>query len=722
MKFFNYAPKIFLKAGIAVFLSLLIFSCALPRSPFIEPCERNRIVLLTSGSVSQSLGRPYSTALGSIGIHPEAVAVTDRARLDLAEVKILIIPSEIARGLESAFIQKVVSEVYQGLCVITEEQSELAAGLGIQFLNRDFPVESIIDSHHPDIPIAWPEQIRVREFVPEGMNLFCRDRISGIPILSGGSLGKGRFLYLGVPLGKPGSWGYARFPYFHEAVIEFLHVKPSLRRDRLMVYLDWGFHYAEDPESLARRLKSSGISEVHLSSWYDFERCGDFFKRFITACHTEGMLVYSWFELPMVTREFWNAHPEWREKTATGHDARVDWRLLMAIEIPECMEVVKAEIRKGIDTFDWDGIDIAELYFESPLGVQEPENFTPLSDVVREDFKNKYSVDPMELFNPGSTHFHENDRETLDRFFQYRTELCTRLNREVLLFVKGSTPQTPGRHLDIVLTQVDSIIDTTMKENIAVDPEAFMQLQQELGFSLQVEDPFTLWSRGPDRYSPIGTAYRSRMIPGARLTVDVNIVNRIDTRYPTSKQTGLEFLSLLSEASSHADQVCIYAAHTPYDFDYAFAPYALASQAQVIKLADRQYSLSSPYTVVFETETLNKEFLVNGKPWPCVSKQGVIIPSGNSVVTETLTSEGSGNRLFITDLTAEIKGCSRSGKDVILRYNEKRNVLVSLNKSPGRITVNGKEVPLPLYSKGGAVTVSCPAGAHEVIFIDEESR
>jgi hypothetical protein len=722
VRVFCYAQKIFLKAGIAALLSLAVFGCALPRPEFTEPSPQSRIVLLTSEDASPSLERPYSTALGSLGFHLEAVTPADSAQLPLGGIQVLIIPCEIARALDSTFVQKVVREVHRGLCVITEGQSVIVAGLGIPFLKRDLFVDSIADSHHPDIPITWQEQMEVKEIDPKGLNIFCRDRVSGIPVLSGGSLGQGRFLYLGVPLDKSDGWGYSRFPFFHEAVVGFFHLKPYLKRNRLMVYLDWGFHYSENPESLARRLKGYGISEVHLSSWYDVRQCRDFFKQFITACHEEGILVYSWLELPMVTREFWNAHPEWREKTATGEDARVDWRLLMALEIPGCMEAVKSEIKKGINAFDWDGVDEAELYFESPLGVEEPENFTPLSNVVRDDFKSRYGVDPMELFNLQSTHFHKNDRETLDRFFQYRSELCTRLNRELLLFVKEMRQRNTGRPVDVMLTQVDSIIDTAMRDNIAVDPDAFMQLQQELGFTLQVEDPFTLWSRGPDRYRVIGTAYRSRMAEGARLTVDVNIVNRVDTRYPTSKQTGLEFLVLLSEASSHADQVCLYAAHTPNEFDYTYAPYALAGQAHLKKNDRNQYSVSSPYTVLFETETDGKEFLVNGKPWPCVNKMGVILPSGNSVVTETSPSAEAKSRLFITDLTAEIGTCSWSGKSIILRYNDKRNVLVSLNRKSGRVFVNGREEHLPRFSGDGTVTFSCPAGENEVIFFDEEDR
>jgi hypothetical protein len=328
----------------------------------------------------------------------------------------------------------------------------------------------------------------------------------------------------------------------------------------------------------------------------------------------------------------------------------------------------------------------------------------------------------MEIFNPRSRYYYKKNREVLEKFLQYRTELCTRLNEDIIVFVKNIKPKNPERSLNMTITQIDSIIDTTMKANIGIDPESFIHLQRVLGFDFQVEDPFTLWSRGPDRYRIIGSTYRSRMVPGARLTVDINIVNRIDTKYPTSKQTGLEFLTLLYTASSHADQVCVYAAHTPYDYDFQYAPYALAGLARLNKLDERRYSINSPYTVVFETETNEKEFLVNGKPWPCVSKHGVILPAGNSIVQEVIPSEGSGNKLLLTDLTAEIGECSRKGRDIVLQYNESRNILVSFNKRPSKITLNEKDVSLPLFFKNGTVTIACPAGANKVVFADEDNR
>jgi len=53
-----------------------------------------------------------------------------------------------------------------------------------------------------------------------------------------------------------------------------------------------------------------------------------------------GIKVYAWVELPYLTKTFWDEHPRWREKTATGMDAKVSWRYMMALEEPECRKAV----------------------------------------------------------------------------------------------------------------------------------------------------------------------------------------------------------------------------------------------------------------------------------------------------------------------------------------------------------------------------------------------
>ncbi len=39
----------------------------------------------------------------------------------------------------------------------------------------------------------------------------------------------------------------------------------------------------------------------------------------------------------MVSVPFWQQHPEWREVTAEGKPAKIDWRSLMALEDPQCL-------------------------------------------------------------------------------------------------------------------------------------------------------------------------------------------------------------------------------------------------------------------------------------------------------------------------------------------------------------------------------------------------
>jgi len=47
--------------------------------------------------------------------------------------------------------------------------------------------------------------------------------------------------------------------------------------------------------------------------------------------------------------------------------------------------------------FDWDGINLAELYFESLEGAANPARFTPMNDDVRAAFRAQSGWDPVEI-------------------------------------------------------------------------------------------------------------------------------------------------------------------------------------------------------------------------------------------------------------------------------------------------------------------------------------
>ena len=53
--------------------------------------------------------------------------------------------------------------------------------------------------------------------------------------------------------------------------------------------------------------------------------------------------------------------------------------------------------------FDWDGVNLAELYFESLEGHDNPARFTPMNDDVRAEFQADVAgFDPLELFKPAT--------------------------------------------------------------------------------------------------------------------------------------------------------------------------------------------------------------------------------------------------------------------------------------------------------------------------------
>ena len=100
-----------------------------------------------------------------------------------------------------------------------------------------------------------------------------------------------------------------------------------------------------------------------------------------------------------MSEKFWAQHPEWREKTAIGQDAQLDWRKLMNLTNRDCFRAVSVGVTGLVNRFDWDGVNLAELYFESLEGIGNAARFTPMNDDVRALFQQQAGFDPRELFS-----------------------------------------------------------------------------------------------------------------------------------------------------------------------------------------------------------------------------------------------------------------------------------------------------------------------------------
>jgi hypothetical protein len=592
------------------------------------------------------------------------------------------------------------SRIDAGATLILEGSSPLAASLGFKAGSAVIPTVHLVDTHNPSLPIIWEKSIDLPRFeVPSGARVFAKERWSDAPVLAGMHLGAGAVLWLAA---DPGPNGYERFPYLLQALSD-LGVEPAWRSSHLWAFFDYSYRVRADPDYLAERWRKAGISAIHVASWhfYDADTERDaYLKRLIEAAHRHGVLVYAWVELPHVSEKFWNDHPEWREKTAVLQDAQLDWRKLMNLQNAACVSAIRAGLAGMIRRFDWDGINLAERYFESLEGAGNPARFTPMNDDVRTSFKAQHGWDPIEIWT------HHTDAASLRQFLDFRAGLARAMQEEWLRAAESFRLFRPD--LDIVLTHVDDRFDTGMKDSIGADASRVLPLLDTQSFSFLIEDPATVWNLGPQRYPEIAKRYQPLTRHTDKLAIDINIVDRYQDVYPTKQQTGVELFELVRLASTAFPRVALYFENSILKPDM----FLLASSSAVVSSYSRdkrRTHIDSPADV--ELAWTSEGALVDGKPWPVRSESALHLPAGR----HTVESAPRPDSIVLTDLNATLRSAEiASGKRILFDYSSESRAIARFDRTPSRIEVDG--VMLPSGCEG---TVGCavllPRGAHQVI-------
>ena len=248
---------------------------------------------------------------------------------------------------------------------------------GFVATDQQVRVAAVVDHHDPNLDIYWEEPTPLPVYtVPPAAKIFARERHTGAPLLAGLTDADGGLLWLATP---PGKAGYERFPYLLHALVD-LGFKPPFRGDRLWAFFDSSYRLRADPDYLARQWRNSGIMGIHVAAWHYYdpdESKAAYLKKLIEACRREGVLVYAWLEMPHVSEGFWRDNPQCREKTATLQDAKLDWRKLIDLVDPECSAAVLTGTKRLLTAFEWDGINLGELYFESLHGPDNPPGSRP---------------------------------------------------------------------------------------------------------------------------------------------------------------------------------------------------------------------------------------------------------------------------------------------------------------------------------------------------------
>jgi hypothetical protein len=544
-----------------------------------------------------------------------------------------------------------LARVESGALLILEGHSQLALTLGIAAEQTQIEVRQLRDVASPDLPIVW----KLAETLPspklsKDWTVRAKERWTNAPLLAIRSYGKGAILWTATTIGES---GYERYPFLPQALLA-AGLDAKVRAQGLWAFFDAGFRQRVDLEFLVSQWKSAGIGGIHVTSWQFDGASPDraaWLHKLIALCHKSLIHVYAWVELPHVSERFWQQHPACRERTATGMEASLDWRRLINLVDTKCSQQVEHSLLELLRAYDWDGVNLGELYFESLEGHDNPARFTPFHDAVRAEYKLLHGRDPLEDLKG----------EGLPRLLQYRADLAARLQADWLS--KLETLRRDKPNLDIILTHIDDRFDTNMRNALGADAARVLRGTEGMGTGFLIEDPATVWHLGPARYREIRKRYQDLTSEPERLSIDLNIVDRYQDVYPTRRQTGAELAQLIHEASASFDQVALYFEYSLRPVDLPLlGPAAARLEAWHESATWTDIKLTAPARVRWKGNAK-----VNGILWPLTDGESILLPAGAWHVEATQTQPP----MRVTDLNVRIEAVVKEESGIRIQYTSR---------------------------------------------------
>jgi hypothetical protein len=609
----------------------------------------------------------------------------------------------VVRTVAPGSVPQWIQRIEQGGLVVLEGEGELAAALGVTPGNQRVVVRSIVDQHAPKLAIVWESPLEIPVFhIPKDAAVLARERWDQAPVIVALHRGMGAVLWIAV---APGKEGYERFPYLLQALRD-LGMKPPFQSERLWAFFDGSYRSRVDLDYFADRWRKAGIGALHVAGWHYYEQnaeSDDYLRRLIEACHRKAILVYVWLELPHVSEKFWDQHPEWREKTAILQDAQLDWRKLMNLNNPDCYAAVSQGIQQLVGRFDWDGVNLAELYFESLEGAANPARFTPMNPDVRAEFRSLHGFDPIELFQSPKP----NDTR-LQTFLDYRADLARRQQEKWIGQIESIRASKPD--LDFVLTHVDDRFDTRMHDLIGADAARVLPLLDQHDFTFLIEDPATIWNLGPQRYPQIASRYQPLTSHSNRLAIDINIVERYQDVYPTKQQTGTELFELVHVAAKSFSRVALYFENSILAPDLPL----LASAAANVDKAEQNGS-----RLVIDSHSgvgvpWQGPALVNGHLWPVRSETTLWLPAGPNAIEPAPAALESKEALRMVDFNGDLRSASVVSDGFRFTYASSARALALLSARPRKVEIDGAPSNPKIGAAGAGFVITLPRGQHVV--------
>jgi uncharacterized protein YdaL len=668
----------------------------------------------------------FVTALQSVGIPIDTLSVNDIT--GTKNYNLLIVPYSSAEKLSDSLYDAIERFVSNGGRLITDAKNPVAEDLGIKFSKNEFRVEKVRDQLFQEELLTWGTSETVHRIdVEENDEIVCTNAINDAPIGVARKYGKGKVISISARFDPVTDAGYARFPYLVDWIKSYFDLYPVLLRDDVEMYFDPGRRRTTSIETLVKQWATRGIRVIDVAGWHEYPKFTYDYDRLIRLCHAYGIVVYVWIEPPQISQKFYNDHPQWREKNYKGEDVRPDWRYPLALADTACLHAASDWVYNFLTTHDWDGVNIAELYFGGDGAPGNPQYLTPFDMAARQSFKKKYGFDPVQLFQPSSLHYYKTSPQDWNSFVNFRASLVTDLTSHFLSVATGAFKNKPGAQ--IILTILDQKTFPDLRTTIGVDADQILQLRKNYDFSLQVEDPQSNWNTDPRRYIGIGNTYRRLLGPDSSdLMIDLNIYSLRDSDYvgvfPSKTPTGTESYLLVNSAAKAAPRMTIYDEAGVLPQDLADFPYAIAPQANMT-ITDDGYEINAPYSTSIRLSSDIKSIEVDGSTVYPFQPGYFSISAGDHVVT----IQSSAVNPFENEMLAshiEAASCNILSEKTFQRgveftYDSPGRCAVSFGKMPFAVFVDDHETSFSVAREEQHYGIILPPGQHKVLVVLENA-
>jgi hypothetical protein len=276
------------------------------------------------------------------------------------------------------------------------------------------------------------------------------------------------------------------------------------------------------------------------------------------------------------------------------------------------------------------------------------------------------------------------------------------------------------RGLEVIVTMFDSLQYDTVRLAQGVDSRRITGLMREFPFTLNVEDPARFWMTSPERYRRFADAYR-KLVPDPqnRLMFDVNVVADRDitnTNLPSKTATGTELALTILSAASVSGRAVVYSEFTvsPQDWDLI---QMVLNRPTAVSGGKTGMDVDARTSLVL-TPADDPLYYVDGHPWPAVSSDGVVVPTGaHSVSTEQswwhfLDTNSFQARILST--SADLADAHADTTGLTFSYHDPLRSVFIFNQEPNDILVDGSSTALPTDRNGNDWAVVFPSGDHNV--------